>query len=234
VTRALYGGLFDLPRMMISDDGGAGMKVRILASWMIVALAAAMTTACDSDTTGPDPQSEGVSFTVGSIGQHTARGTPHVAGGDVLNSEFAIARADSVDGFALISFDPTGNDVGNLFVLQAPRSGTPDQDGSLTFACGLGHPCHGRFVVGVKAGNTLTADRWFEISEGTVRLTQVGPDRLKGTFSVTFQALDDQPGGTITVENGTIDVPYSADQVTDGALECLLAIVGVRPGTCRG
>lgn len=186
--------------------------------------------ACDGDSAGPDPGPDaGVRFD-GGTAIYAANGTPTVhADGDLLNEEFAVARPDSVDGFAVVSFDPTGSDVGNLFVLQAPRS-------TGAVACGLftGEPCRGVYVTGVRPASPQIVDRRFFITGGSVAVTQVGPDRLRATFAVTLEAQDGLPDATLTVDNGTIDVPWVADDVTDGALVCLLSLVGIGDGSCRG
>jgi hypothetical protein len=149
------------------------------------------------------------------------------ASGTILNSEFAVARPDSVGGFAIISFEPMGTGVGNLFVLQAPR-----QTG--TYECKLfAGPCHGRLIIGVRDGNTTSVERYFHVSEGSLTVTEIGPTRLKGTFRLTLEATDEEPDNRIEIENGTIDVPYIESQVTDGALQCLLSLVGVGQGSCR-
>lgn len=202
---------------------------RSRSSTLAAATTALFAAACQGDSTGPGPGPDpGVHFTGGSA-TYAATGSPAVqADGSVLNQQFAVARPDSVGGFAVISFDPTGDDVGNLFVLQAPRS-------TGTVACGFlgGEPCRGSYIVGVRNGSTATAERRFYITAGSVTVTQVGPDRLRGTFSVTFEAQDGLPDPSFTVEDGTIDVPWVDDEVTDGALGCLLSLVGIGQGSCR-
>jgi hypothetical protein len=199
-----------------------------MRSIMIASLLAAapLATACDDGApTGPDPQTAGVSFDLGGAA-HAAAGQPNAsADGSILNDEFAVARADSVGGFAVISFEPTADDAGNLFVLQAPR-----QTG--TFACGDVEACHGRYFTGVRNLDTVSAERHFNVTSGTFTVTQLGPDRVSGSFRLTLTATDGS-GETLVVEDGTVDVPYSGSEVTDGSLACLLRLVGVGQGTCR-
>ena len=189
-----------------------------------------LTAACDdASSTGPVDSGAGVLFTSGSIA-YGASGNPSVGGdGSILNDEFAVARADSVGGFAVISYDPTSTDqkTGNLFVLQAPRS-------TGTMQCGDNfgqQPCHGRYIVGITDGATTSFQKWYDIKQGSITVTAIGPDRLKASFSVV---LGTQTGESIIVENGTIDVPYTAAALTDGALRCLIGLTGGESGNCRG
>lgn len=181
---------------------------------------------CERDAAGPGPDSTaGVRFDDGDA-IHAAHGSPHAGG--ILDLEFAVARADSVGGFVLVSYDRTQGEAGNLFVLQAPRA-------TRSFECALhAGPCHGRYIIGVRDGSTVTADRWFHVTDGTLEVTQIGPDRLRGSFRLTLDAMDGKPDAIITAENGTFDVPWIAGQVTDGALACLLLLVGMGDGPCAG
>jgi hypothetical protein len=194
----------------------------------IIVLVVLVTAGCGSDATGPGESRAGIDFGIDGVGAHTAVGNPQPdASGTILNSEFAVARPDSVGGFAIISFEPTGTGVGNLFVLQAPR-----QTG--TYECTLfAGPCHGRLIIGVRDGNTISVDRYFHVISGSLTVTEIGPARLKGTFRLTLEANDDEPDDRIEIENGTIHVPFIESQVTDGALQCLLSLVGIGQGTCR-
>jgi hypothetical protein len=190
----------------------------------------ALLLACDQSTTGPVDQPEGLTFGSSSSSAHSAKGQPAVNNdGSILDSEFAVSRADSVGGFALVSFDPSSDDPshGNLFVLQAPRQTGTMACGDVTDAA----PCHGRYIMGIRDGQTITYDKWYAIKEGSLTVTQIGPDRLKGTFDAILRTED---GEEITVEDGTIDVPYSASQVTDGALRCLIGLAQGSSENCRG
>lgn len=193
----------------------------------VLSLVGIVVVACDSGIDPPLPRA-GVDFALSSGGSHSAAGAPATSGdGSILHHEFAVAKADSVGGFAVLSFDPSANDPnqGNLFVLQAPR-----QTG--TIACAeFGAPCHGRYITGVRDGQTIGFDKWFTVTEGRITVTMLGPDRLRGMFSIVLEAED---GEQIVVQNGTIDVPYSADPVTDGALRCLIGLSGAGSGGCRG
>jgi hypothetical protein len=173
----------------------------------------------------PDGGAEGIHFRDGAGVAWDAAGTPS-AGGDLLDTPFAVARADSVGGIVLIGFDPRG-DVGDLFVLQAPRSAG-------TFACADGGaPCHGRFITGVTIESTAAFDRYYSVVSGSLMLTQIGPDRMRGTFDLKL-ADGSSPGDTLVVDAGVVDVPYVSDEVTNGALRCLLSLVGIGTGSCDG
>ena len=194
----------------------------------IVLAALLIAAACDNDTTGPDNVGEGVNFGIGGTGAHSAVGNPHAGPpGTILNTEFAVARPDSVGGFAIISFEPTGTGEGNLFVLQAPR-----QIGTYECTLDVG-PCRGRLFLGVRDGNTTSVERFFHVIAGSLTVTEIGPSRVKGNFRLTLEATDNKPDDRIVIENGTVDVPYIDSQVTDGALQCLLSLVGVGQGNCR-
>jgi hypothetical protein len=203
-------------------------RMRVLVAGLLgVGLACA-----EGEVSGPDEE-EGVSFQLD--GQSYAlSGDPARDPGQLLNASFAVARADSVGGFAVIGYQRTGDNVGNLIVLQAPRE-------VKTFTCTdnpvpchqTGGEWHGRYITGVQSLSTATALRYFHLVSGTLTVTQVGPDRLRATFSGVFRADDGKPNHTLTVENGTIDVPYVSDQATDGSLQCLLSLVGVLAGECR-
>jgi hypothetical protein len=183
-----------------------------------------MALACSDSPTDPHTPTAGVSFDVGGSA-HSMAGEPRPnADGSILHDEFAVARADSVGGFAVISFDPADDESGNLFVLQAPR-----QTG--TYSCATHDPCHGRYLTGVRNLDTVSADRHFEVTAGSFTVTQIGPDRLTGSFQLTLTASDES-GETLVIEEGTVDVPYSASEVTDGSLACLLSLVGLGHGTC--
>lgn len=195
---------------------------------VIVLGAMLIAAACGNETAGPDETRTGVDFGIDGVGGHSAVGNPQQhASGTILNNEFAVARPDSVGGFAIISFEPTGQSEGNLFILQAPRE-------TGTYECReFALPCHGRLFLGVRDGNTTSAERFFQVTDGSLTVTQIGPDRVKGMFQLTLEASDGLPDSRIVVENGTIDVPFVDSQVTDGSLQCLLSLVGVGQGTCR-
>ena len=204
---------------------------RITASMLLVVVGLGC---AEGEIGGPvEVDGDGVSFQLN--GQaYALSGSPARGAGELLDASFTIARADSVGGFAVIGYERTGDNVGNLIVLQAPRE-------VKTFNCTASTvPCHqspgewhGRYITGVQSLGTANALRYFHLASGTLTVTQVGPARLRATFNAVFRASDGKPNDTLTVENGSIDVPYVSDQVTDGSLQCLLSLVGVIAGECR-
>lgn len=194
---------------------------------MVLLLSTAMGAAGCESTSAPPDSNPGISFTAEGGTRYAASGIPQ--GGGPLSSEFAVAQPDSVGGFSVVSLEVTqSGSKGNLFVLQARPRGTG------TFQCTEdGHTgCHGRYIVGVHGGTTATYDRWFTLVQGVLTITQLGPDRVRGTFTGTFEANDDQPGGSFDVQDGEIDVPYVDNEVTSGAVGCLLSLVGIGQGSC--
>jgi hypothetical protein len=223
VTLTELNGLFGAFNI---NDGGAMKLPRMMVGVLTVVFAAG----CDDGST-TEPGSEttpGVRLEAGGGIAYSAQGNP--SSSDILGSEFAVARADSVGGFAVVSFAPTSADrtKGNLFVLQARR-----QTG--TMACAdhtVDTPCHGRYIMGVRNGESVTFEKYYSIKEGTLTVTTLGPNRLKATFSGVLETAGPNPE-RITVTNGTIDVPYSAEQVTDGTIKCLVSLTGAASGSCR-
>ena len=187
-----------------------------------------VTAACESDRpTAPNEGTDGVTFEIDGV-QHSASGT--MASGDietVLKSEFAVANPDSLEGFAVVSYQP-GPNGGDMFVIQGPR-----QTG--TFECSLhSGPCHGRFIADITfSGESLTGT-YYHIATGTLTVTEVGPNRLKATFNAKFARHDGSDEGAFTVQNGSIDVPSAPDSVTDGSCSCLLSRIGLGNHACRG
>jgi hypothetical protein len=190
----------------------------------LIAAVLATLVACDSDTSGPDSGDEAITFTLdGST--RTLRGTP---GSALLTQSFVAARADSVGGIVAVGYESAGSSSGNLFVLQAPRS-------TGTFSCGddfAASPCHGRYITGIAGTSTTQFDRFFNVTSGSVTWTQIGPDRLKGTFTLSLRALDGRPNAAMEITNGVIDVPYVADPNASGELGCLLKVAGVAGMSC--
>jgi hypothetical protein len=195
---------------------------------MLLAFTIISAAVCESTSEPPGTQLDpGVAFTANGGSRYSASGTPQSQ--VPLSGEFAVGQPDSVGGFAIVSLEVTQTGShGNLFVMQA----NPRQTG--TFECGEPgqSACHGRYIVGVRDGATSNYDRWFTLVEGTLTITQFGPDRVKGTFTGTFEANDNQPNPSFNVQDGAIDVPYVNDEVTSGAVGCLLSLIGVGNGSC--
>jgi hypothetical protein len=171
---------------------------------------------------------DGIAFEVaGHTVAHHASGRPCPdARGSILGDDFAIARPDSLGGVALLSFQPTGPDVGNLLILQAPlRAGT--------YTCAdAAADCVGTYLIGVRNVATVTAARRFRVTAGSLTVRRTQWNRLAATFRLTLSATDGS-GRSIRIENGTIDVPYVTDGRTDAPLACVLSLTGLFPARCR-
>lgn len=184
--------------------------------------------ACDeSQPAGPEVRDEGLQFNFDGerSGGYESQGTPKVASGGLPEvGSWAIAHADSLEGMVVMGFEPTSDTGGDLFIVQLHPIGT-----GVFAPCDiqLGEGCHGRFIIGVDTQDLSAVDAWYEISEGTVTLSEAGPDRVRGTFSATFT---NQAGkGTLTLNDGVIDVPFSQDVSLSNGLACL--IENLRSGT---
>lgn len=62
------------------------------------------------------------------------------------------------------------------------------------------------------SGSILLPDGVYLLTSGTVRVTEVGPDRVRGTFAAT--ARDLLGGGEIAVLGGVLDVPVANGRPT--------------------
>jgi hypothetical protein len=138
---------------------------RILAAAVVAVVAAG----CDAGRATESGTTRGtVSF---SLEGHSRimSGTPTADPQQFLNASFAAAHADSLSGFAVIGFERTGDGVGNLIVLQAPRK-------EATFECAAGSvPCsvragtadwHGRYIEGVRSLTTQGAESYLHLVSG--------------------------------------------------------------------
>jgi hypothetical protein len=190
----------------------------------VLALSAA---ACESSST-TEPivtpgATDGIRFTAGSETYAAAGSFSAANAAGVFAHEFAVARSDSLGGLVAVGYDADGSS-GNLMIIQAPEAAG-------TYTCGTGSACHGRYITDVPvSGDTSGADRFFEISSGTLSITSISNGRLTGTFSGTLTASDQQPNATMSIQNGTIDVVLLADGATDGTLACMLSKVGMGGG----
>lgn len=197
-------------------------RIKLVASsLLIMTLPFSAAVGCDDDeATGPNGTSSGLEFEYDGArsGSYQSEGMPTIAASGLPDvGSWAIARADSLGGLVIAGFEPTGQTQGDLFILQLHPLGT----GEFT-PCGVsgGEGCHGRFIVGVDTEDLSAVEAWYEISEGSVTLTEAGPDRVVGSFSATFTEF----GGTatLTVTDGVIDVPFSQDPSLANGLRCLI------------
>jgi hypothetical protein len=184
--------------------------------------------ACDGSRIADPPATEaGLAFELG--GQsHVMSGTPSGDPTQILNATFAAAHADSLDGLAVIGYERTGENEGNLVVLQAPRAAG-------TYTCPEGPlPCdmrsagaewHGRYIIGVRNLSTTGAQRYYHLVAGTLVVSSIGPDRLRATFTAVLRPQDD-PADAITISSGSIDVPYVSSPDAAALLQCLIGSGG--------
>jgi hypothetical protein len=185
--------------------------------------------ACQAGTaTDPEGAPQGIRFqSSGAVsGAYSAQGNPADDPARILSSQFAIAMPDSVGGVVIIGYQPTDAAKGDVFILQAPRQ-------TQTFPCAgveSSGPCHGRMFVGVTGTDLARVERAFFITEGSLTLTQIGPDRLKGFFTATLKSQEGT--STVQVTNGTIDVRYTSAELSNGGILCLISLAGAGQGTC--
>lgn len=187
---------------------------------LIAAGALLSATGCDEDSTGPEPNLEGLVFSYSGdrSGSYDGEGsTPSIgSNGRPEFGSWSVARPDSLGGLVIAGFDPTDTDVGDVFILQLDdiREGAFEP-------CGIfaGGGCHGRFFVGVVLTDLATVQDAFEITSGRVEITEVAATRIRGTFEATFTSGDGNR--TITVTDGMIDVPFSNEGSVADGIACL-------------
>lgn len=184
----------------------SALRNRSLLATVPVLLAAG---AC-GDPLGPgDPDAVAFRYEGALEGRFAAPAdTPSVSvEGVPIFGEWALAAAgDSLGGVVIGAFRTSGEERGDLFVLQLVSLRTGD------FDCAPGTECHGRVLFGIADQGGLPvgpAERYFEIVSGEIRVTTAGPDRISGSFS--FVARDEGGAGaaTLTVEDGTFDLPFA-------------------------
>lgn len=129
---------------------------------------------------------------------------------------WAVARPDSIGGLVIAAFEPTGDETGDVFILQLLEIRTGVFEPCGIFASG---GCHGRFFIGVVLDDLAMVEEAFEIMDGRVEITEVSAERVRGVFEATFENPDGSR--TITVTDGVIDVPFSEDPFLGGGIACL-------------
>lgn len=191
---------------------------RFVSALAITACALLGLYACDDDAPTETGDESGLEFTYDG-GSYRSEGMPAI-GQDGLPEigSWAVARADSLGGLVIAGFQPTEGSKGDLFILQLH----PIRTGEFS-PCGVvGVPdCHGRFIVGVDKEDFAAVDAYYEITSGSVTLSEASTSRVAGTFSAVFTRLDDGSGDTFTVDDGVIDVPFSSDVSLANGLACL-------------
>ncbi len=182
---------------------------------------------CGDDGPTDPAEDSGLEFTYGGdrTGSYASEGVPTIGSGGLPEvGSWAIARPDSLGGMVIAAFEPGGETTGDLFILQLH----PIRTGEFT-PCNIyaGEGCHGRLIIGVDIEDFTVVEDWFEVTSGSVTLTEASSVRVRGTFSITLENLDETQ--TITVTDGVIDVPFSSDQQLSHGLACLAR--NLRDGT---
>jgi hypothetical protein len=173
---------------------------------------------CSEDEPTQPSEESGLEFTYGGdrSGSYTSEGIPTIGSGGLPEvGSWAIARPDSLGGMVIAAFEPSGT-TGDLFILQLHPIGTGEFTPCNIFA---GEGCHGRLIIGVDTDDFTAVEDWFEITSGSVTLSEASDTRVRGTFTITLVNLDETQ--TITVDDGVIDVPFSSDQQLGHGLSCL-------------
>lgn len=204
---------------------GSVMSAIFLTVRSRAAAGAALVIIACSNPHQPDVPAAGVSFTEsGSLRQFAGMvaGTTQSA---ITANQFAVARPNDIGEVTVAAYAPDGASAGTLFALHLPRE-------IGVHGCGrMGLPCRGVLADIAREGVMVDTVRTIAVQSGTVTITHVEAGRLKGTFALELHA-DGEPGNALRLEAGAIDVVDVGDQVTDGALICFLARVGLGQGTC--
>jgi hypothetical protein len=187
------------------------LRVRILAP---LALAAFALAACDGTPSSPGAEptpavGEGLRFSYSTAGAPTLSSSGVPAFG-----KWSIARPDSVGGLVLTGFQATTEPKGDFFILQL----RPSAPGTFTCSRYGQEGCHGRFLVGVNTQDLQASyEKRYEVVWGSVTITDI-KNRVRGSFRLRL--VDTTQNDTIFVDDGTINVPYSEDQVLSHGINC--------------
>ena len=176
-----------------------------LAVAFITLLVMIPTAGCN-DPVGSVPVEGEVSFTFGGgSGRFAAAGDLVLNQGIPDFDQWAVAAdPDSVGGIAIMAFQPSATQgEGDLFVLQL----TPARTGGFE-PCEPNAPCHGRLFRGWKTDFTGFSE-WYEIVSGSVDVDQLSPTRIGGSFQFILRDNGGQGTSSLTIENGSFDVPIS-------------------------
>lgn len=187
---------------------------------LLAILGATLFVACEPVMEPAVPGPEGVKFSYSGARTGSFASTGNVmldeAGLPALET-FAVAQRDTVEGLLLGSFRTSGGARGDLFILQI-RGTEP-----LAYTCGAvtgGPACYGHLYLEVGTDHPTTAEQVYGISAGQVVLSEVGDTRMRGTFNLTLQHLED-PAKELSIENGTLDVPV-VEGVFNSSFACLM------------
>lgn len=199
-----------------------GLMSRTRALVGLAVAAAVAWAGCEGDPAGPSDR-EGLAFQLGGAvtGSFAASDTMEVGENGLPEvGEWAVAAdPDSVGGIVLSAFRPMAEGEGDLFVLQLfpARTGTFEP-------CGPDEDCRGRIFFGLLT-DFSDFDDWFEVVSGEAEVTEITEDRLRGRFDLVLRSEGGQGDRTVTVEDGTFDVPFAGADAT-GVIECRIGGLG--------
>lgn len=172
----------------------------------------------------PPAGGDGLSFTYAGA----ASGSYRSSGGVSLRADglpgfgqWAVARADSVGGIVVAGLEPTGGNRGNLFILQLRGKEPGEYRCSYMGTVPGASKCYGTLIVGIDLNDLSKPGEYYYMDSGTVTVTALSADRIRGTFGVGLRALKDE-SKRITVTDGRIDVPYAEGMAMFAGLTCLV------------
>ena len=173
----------------------------------------------------PDVPAAGVAFTENGTTRQFAGLVSGTSLSAITASQFAVARPNDIGEVTVAAYAPDGATAGTLFALHLPREIGVHECGRTV------PPCRGVLAQITRDGAVVDTAGTIAVQSGAVVITNVEAGRLQGSFTLELHA-DGEPGNEVRLEAGTIDVVYVDDQVTDGALICFLAQVGLGQGVC--
>ncbi|MEW5931015.1 MAG: hypothetical protein AB1941_26425 [Gemmatimonadota bacterium] len=189
-------------------------------------LAALALASCEggADPLVPPVGGDGLSFIYGGA----ASGSYRTSGSATLRADglpgfgqWAVARADSIGGIVVAGLEPTGGNRGNLFILQLRGRETGEYRCSYLGTGAGARKCYGTLIVGIDLNDLSKPGEYYYVDSGTVTVTSLTGDRIRGTFGVGLRALKDE-SRRITVTDGRIDVPYAEGMGMFNGLTCLV------------
>lgn len=170
------------------------------------------------------PAGDGLAFVYGGA----ASGSYRASGDAALRPDglpgfgrWAVARADSVGGIVVAGLEPTGGGRGNLFILQLRGRETGEYRCSYLGTGAGARKCYGTLIVGIDLDDPSRPGEHYYVDSGTVTVTALTADRIRGSFGVGLRALRDE-SKRITVTDGRIDVPYAEGMAMFNGLTCLV------------
>jgi len=159
--------------------------------------------ACKNDSTGSDDDETGdLSFTYsGAIsGQFNASG--EFDRNNTSQAEFGVAVVEEGE-VVLLAADQVQANRADVFIMSVPAS-------ERTTTCAPNSPVanctiFGFFAVGFTGPNDPEPDAQYGGYEGTVQITELTKDRVRGTFSLRLE--DDTGRSAVEARSGSFDLP---------------------------